>query len=212
MGAGDLGIGPEGPVREPVDDAHVGQGGDGVVAPQVGAAVRVVVDLAPVLLPGVVRQQAEEDGGHFAPGDGAVGLQCAVGVADDIGVMVLRVQGGPAAASTAASGAAAAPAALLLVHQHEGREAAGSEDQMVAVAGSLDLFHSMRGTSQVTCVAGALTVHAGIVYQVERAVLVGVGGHGPVDGQRLLVAQGYHGVAVLGVHQVQIGHLVLGGG
>ena len=31
-------------------------------------------------------------------------------------------------------------------------------------------------------------------------------------GQRLLVAQGYHGVAVLGVHQVQIGHLVLGGG
>ena len=45
LGTGDLAIGTEGAVRIAVDDAHVAQGGDGVVAPQLLVDIGVVVGL-----------------------------------------------------------------------------------------------------------------------------------------------------------------------
>lgn len=94
LAAGDLGIGAESTVLIAVDDSHAAQCGDSVVTPQVRTTVGVTVSLAPVCIPGLIRQQAEEDRGNFAASDGAVRPQCAVLIADDILGMKLALQQG----------------------------------------------------------------------------------------------------------------------
>src|SRR5699024_9450521 len=49
-------------------------------------------------------------------------------------------------------------------------------------------------------------IHLRVVDHVEVASAIRVMGHGPVDGQ--ITVYGDHSVAVAGVHQIQVGHLI----
>ena len=92
LGTGDRRGGAEGSVGITAQNAHLGQGGNGVAAPHVGGHVGVGVDLAPVLLPGRIPEHAEEDRGHLSPGNICFRSYRAVGEADDVGIVVLRVE------------------------------------------------------------------------------------------------------------------------
>ena len=92
LGTGDVPVGLKGAVLVAVQHPGVGEGGDGIVEPVVGAHVAVGVGLAPILIPALVGEEAEEDGGHFGTGDVALGLDAAVLVAHDVGIVVLGVQ------------------------------------------------------------------------------------------------------------------------
>ena len=91
---GDVGPGAEAAVGIALHDAAHGHGGDGGVAPHVGGHVGVGIALAPELLPGLVGEHPEEDGGHLGAGDGRLGMDQAVLAADDVGVVVDGVQAG----------------------------------------------------------------------------------------------------------------------
>ena len=92
FGPGDGITGAEGSVAVAGDDAHIGQGGNGVVAPHIRRDVGIGICLAPILGTNRIPEQTEENGYHLAPADVAVGAEQAVLVADDIGVMLLPVQ------------------------------------------------------------------------------------------------------------------------
>ena len=125
---GDVPVGLKGAVLVAVNDAGVGEGRDGVVVPVILAHVAVGVGLAPELVPALVGEEAEEDGGHLGPGDVPLGLHVAVGIAHDVGIVVLGVQLGLVAGVGVGVGIGVRlgigvygwPVVLLLC-QHEGR-------------------------------------------------------------------------------------------
>ena len=216
LGPGDVPVGLEGAVLVAVQDPGIGQGGDGVVVPGVGIHVGVIVGLAPEFIPALVGEEAEEDGSHLGPGDIALRPDGSVGIAHDVGVMVLGVQLGLVTGIHRGRSRIVGirvrvhhrrvGAFVLLVHQHEGGEAVGGEGQVVAIFPYLEDLR----VAQVTGIRCSGTIHTSIVYHMELSVGIGVFGHGPVDGQIVIVAHGDHGVAVVGVHQVQIEGLGLG--
>src|SRR5699024_3021123 len=67
-------------------------GGHSVVVPVTGGHVAVAADSGPVGLPGLVSEQAEEDGGHLSTGNVVQRADSAVAVPSDVGVVILRVQ------------------------------------------------------------------------------------------------------------------------
>ena len=83
----------EGAVGVTAEDAHMTERGNGVVVPLVGAHVGEVILGRPVPLAGIVGQQAEEDRCDLRTGDPAVRADRTVLIADDIGHMVVLVQG-----------------------------------------------------------------------------------------------------------------------
>ena len=87
----DVAVGFKGAILVAVEDAGVGEGGDGVVVPSIFGHIRVVVGLAPERVPALVGEEAEEDGGHLCPGDVALGLDATVLIAHDVGIVVLGV-------------------------------------------------------------------------------------------------------------------------
>ena len=107
LGPGDIPVGVKGPVGIAADDPAVGQGGDGVVEPVRQRHIRVAAVLAPEVVPALIGEHAEVDGGHLRPGDVALGLHrlfglvlggqpgvVVHGVADDVAIVVLGVQAG----------------------------------------------------------------------------------------------------------------------
>ena len=92
LGSGYAGVRAEGAVLIAAEDAHAAEGGDGVVIPGGFRHVAVAVCLRPELVPGLVGEEAEEDGGDLGAGDGGVRLYRAVLVADDVAEVVRGVQ------------------------------------------------------------------------------------------------------------------------
>ena len=205
LGPGDVLLGPEGPIGIPIHDAGVGGLVDVVRSPVAGNVGEEVLPLISRL------EEASGDGGELGPGDVALRPDGSVGIAHDVGVVVLGVQLGLVTGIHRGRGRIVGirvrvhhwrvGAVVLLVHQHEGGEAVGGEGQVVVAA----LNTNGRG---VILHLRVCTIHLVIVYNVEVPVGVGVFRHGPVDGDILTGRD--HGVAVVGVHQVQIEGLGLG--
>ena len=89
---GDGCVRTEGAVGIAVDDAGIGERGDRVVEPVARLDVRVGVVLRPVEIAGFIGEQTEEDGRDLGAGDGALRLHRAVGIADNVGIVVSLVQ------------------------------------------------------------------------------------------------------------------------
>lgn len=92
LGAGDGLVRAEGSVGIALDDAKRGHGGDGVIEPGAAGNVAEVVGLREVPVADVVLEQAEEDSGDLGTGDLAARLDGAIGIADDVGEVVVRIQ------------------------------------------------------------------------------------------------------------------------
>ncbi|CAN4042115.1 Transcription elongation factor GreA, partial [Dysosmobacter welbionis] len=121
FGAGDVSVGVEQAGVAAVDDAQPGHGGDGRVGPVVLVHIREGVGRGEIVVPHILVQQAEEDGGHLGPGDIGVGPHRAVRIALDVGVVVVAVQhaghGGLRPAGEQRHGGGH-PQSLILVHPY----------------------------------------------------------------------------------------------
>ena len=89
---GDGVVRAEAAVRAAVDDAELCHGGHGSVVPRLGRNILEGIIAGGIGSAGRIRQEAVEDGGRLGAGDGRVGLEGAVGIALDIGVMVFTVE------------------------------------------------------------------------------------------------------------------------
>ena len=218
---GDVPVGVEAAVLIAVQNARVGHGGDGVVVPGVRRHVGEVVALAPVLVPALVGEHPEEDGGHLGPGDLPLGLHrlsglvvgglarlIVHGVAHDVAVVVFGVQAGlVAAASTAA-----AAVGNLVPNQHKGRELlrrklqilfpVQGDDLQPAIGGSVRLYFVPLLANQALRFFVILPVQPGEMDKLKVIVAVRALGQFPVDIHRPI--RGDPGPAVGLIHQVQI--------
>ena len=79
-------------VRATVDDAELRHGGHSRVVPCLGRNILEGVIGGGVGLAGRIRQEAVEDGSRLGAGDGRVGLERAVGITLDIGVVIFAVE------------------------------------------------------------------------------------------------------------------------
>ena len=85
-------VGAERAVGIAVHDAGLRHGGNRGVIPRIRRHVGISVGLGQVRAAALLRQQAEEDGRRLGAGDLAVRLHRAVGITDDVGEVVVRVQ------------------------------------------------------------------------------------------------------------------------
>ena len=89
--AGDRRVRAERAVGIAADHAHVRKRGDRVVVPLVGRNIGEIILRRPVFCSGVVVQQPEEDRRDLRPRDLPVRANGAVGIADQIGIVVVGV-------------------------------------------------------------------------------------------------------------------------
>ena len=92
LSAGDRCLGIEGCSAAALHNAQTRDGGNRRVGPVVIGHVRVGVAGQQIVVPNLVRQQAEEDGGGLRTGNQAVGVDIAVAVALNVGKVILIVQ------------------------------------------------------------------------------------------------------------------------